>query len=324
MRNQATQSQSLHTGFFFNALEALAIPVMKLALRALNHLIVFVAFALAGSATPLQAQPTTASIAVLPDIHEDYRLFLGDRLPEAVDFYGGNYARRDVIELILMQQALALGGFKKNLRFVDEENYFRSIRNVLDGKTLTISGTIWYEDLATQNDKLHISPPIVREGEFIVGIYTSPKNQQAQASKTLAQLSKLKVVTSRQWKPDLTTLEGLGFNNIMYTPNWVNMARMINAGRVDVTLSPFEMNPAKEIVVEGIQLVPIEGIKIAIAGSRHWPVSKAHPLGDEFYTALVKGIEQLRSAGTIERAYRECGFFHPDLAEWKLLNPSTH
>ncbi|HCS63774.1 MAG TPA: hypothetical protein DIW64_06595 [Cellvibrio sp.] len=102
------------------------------------------------------------------------------------------------------------------------------------------------------------------------------------------------------------------------------MARMINAGRVDVTLSPFEMNPAKAIVVEGIHLVPIEGIKIAIAGSRHWPVSKIHPLGDEFYTALVKGIEQLRRAGIIERAYRECGFFHPELAEWKLLNPSSN
>lgn len=293
---------------------------MKLAFLAFNQLIAAAVFALATTAAHLQAQPT-ASIAVLPDIHKDYRLFLGDRTPDAVDFYGGNYARRDVIELILMQQALALGGFKKPLRFVNEENYFRSIRNVLDGKTLTISGTIWHEDLAGQTDKLHISPPIVRDGEFIVGIYTSPKNEQAQASKTLAQLSKLKVVTSRQWKPDLTTLESLGFNNIMYTPNWVNMVRMINAGRVDLTLSPFEMNPAKTIVVEGIQLVPIEGVKIAIKGSRHWPVSKTHPLGDEFYSALAKGIEQLRSAGTIERAYRECGFFHPDLAGWKLLNP---
>lgn len=297
---------------------------MKLALRALNHLIIVAAFALASTAAQLQAQSTTASIAVLPDIHRDYRLFLGDRAPESVAFYGGSHARRDVIELILMQQALTLGGFKKTLRFVDEENYFRSIRNVLDGKTLTISGTIWYEDLAAQNDKLHISPPIVRDGEFVVGMYTSPKNQRAQASKTLEQLNKLKVVTSRQWKPDLTTLEGLGFNKIMYTPNWVNMARMINAGRVDVTLSPFEMSPAKAIVVEGIHLVPIEGIKIAIAGSRHWPVSKTHPLGDEFYAALVKGIEQLRRAGTIERAYRECGFFHPELAEWKLLNPSSN
>ncbi|WP_049631758.1 hypothetical protein [Cellvibrio sp. pealriver] len=264
-----------------------------------------------------------ANIAVLPDIHNDYTLFLGNRNPIDVTYYGGNYARRDVIELVLLQQALALGGFAHSLNFVDEENYFRSIRNVLDGKTLTMSGTIWYQDLLPQINKLHISPPIVEDGQFIVGIYTSPTNKRALSSTSLEQINKLRVVTSRQWKPDLTTLEKLGFTNIMYTPNWVNMARMINAGRVDITLSPFHQNPAKEILVENIRLVPIEGVKIAIKGSRHWPVSKRHPLGDEFYRALIKGVAKMRKEGTIERAYRECGFFHPALEGWKLLNPET-
>lgn len=281
------------------------------------------AILLAAKSVYVQAQ-STASIAVLPDIHEDYRLFLGERRPEDVTYYGGNHARRDVIELILMQQALKLGGFSQPLGFVDEENYFRSIRNVIDGKTLTISGTIWYEDLAGQQDRLHISPPIVMNGQFIVGIYTSPRNQLALASKNLAQLTQLKVVTSSQWKPDLHTLQNLGFDKIMYTPNWVNMARMVNAGRVDIALSPFEMNKDKEIIVEGIHLIPIDGVKIAIQGSRHWPVSKSHPLGNEFYMALVKGVAQMRREGTIERAYRECGFFHPDLTEWKLLNPLSN
>ncbi|WP_331344649.1 hypothetical protein [Cellvibrio sp. UBA7661] len=264
-----------------------------------------------------------ANIAVLPDIHNDYTLFLGERNPVDVTYYGGNHARRDVIELVLLQQALALGGFAHSLNFVDEENYFRSIRNVLDGKTLTMSGTIWYQDLLPQVSRLHISPPIVEEGQFIVGIYTSPTNKRALSSTSLEQINKLRVVTSRQWKPDLTTLENLGFTNIMHTPNWVNMARMINAGRVDITLSPFHQNPAKEIQVENIRLVPIEGVKIAIKGSRHWPVSKRHPLGDEFYRALIKGVAKMRKEGTIERAYRECGFFHPALEEWKLLNPET-
>jgi hypothetical protein len=296
---------------------------MNTVLRRLTFLIILTALLLAGSSSYAQAQ-NTASIAVLPDIHEDYRLFLGERSPEDVTYYGGNHARRDVIELILMQQALKLGSFTKPLGFVDEENYFRSIRNVIDGKTLTISGTIWYEDLAEQQERLHISPPIVMNGQFIVGLYTSPHNQLALASKNLAQLTRLKVVTSSQWKPDLHTLQSLGFDKIMYTPNWVNMARMVNAGRVDIALSPFEMNKDKEITVEGIRLIPIEGVKIAIQGSRHWPVSKRHPLGDEFYAALTKGITQLRKDGTIERAYQECGFFHPDLSGWKLLNPSSN
>lgn len=155
------------------------------------------------------------------------------------------------------------------------------------------------------------------------GFIPPPNNQRALNSKTLAQLTQLKVATSRQWKPDLDTLQQLGFDKIMYTPNWINIARMINAGRVDFTLSPVANNPGKEIQVDNIKLVPIEGIKIAISGSRHWPVSKKHPLAAEFYRALSLGVAQLRRTGTIERAYRECGFFHPELESWVLLNPPT-
>lgn len=285
--------------------------------RLLAPYLIFLASLLA-TTTLAQQQ---ASIAVLPDIHRDYTRFLAERDVREVTYYGGDYARRDVIELVLMLQALALGEFEHPIVFADEENYFRSIRNVIDGKTLSIGGTIWYQDLIGQQEQLHISAPIVKEGQFVVGLYTSPNNQRALKSKTLAQLNQLKVATSRQWKPDLDTLQQLGFDKIMYTPNWINIARMINAGRVDFTLSPVANNPGKEILVDNIKLVPIEGIKIAISGSRHWPVSKKHPLAAEFYRALSLGVEQLQRTGTIERAYRECGFFHPELESWVLLNP---
>lgn len=270
--------------------------------------------------TILHAQ-APAAIAVLPDIHHDYLLFLDNRPVNAVSDYSGNYARRDVIELVLMQQALILGGFNQTLQLVDDQNYFRSIRNLIDGKTLSISSTIWHQDLIDQQEHLHISAPIVKDGQYVVGLYTSPKNQRALSSKTLAHLTQLKVATSRHWKPDMDTLHHLGFDKLMYTPSWRNIARMLNAGRVDLTLSPVANTQDKELRVDGITLVPIEGIKISISGSRHWAVSKKHPLGDEFYRALSLGVEQLRRTGTIERAYRESGFFHPALEGWILLNP---
>ena len=261
-----------------------------------------------------------AQIGLLPDIKNDYQLFLANRTPEEISFFGGPHARRDVAELILMQQALALGGFKRQIKFIDEENYFRSIRNVAEGKTLSISGTIWLQDLNQVKDRVFISPAVVREGEFLVGLYTSPNNQRALNSKTLAELSQLKAVSSRQWKPDLQALQTLGFHKIMYTPNWVNMARMLNVGRVDITLAPFGRSPDLHINVDNIKLVPIPGVKVIIAGSRHWPISQKHPYGAEFDAALSKGIRLLREQGTIERAYRESGFFHPEVADWTLLN----
>ena len=277
---------------------------------------------LLASLPSLASAPQPAPIGLLPDINRDYHLFMGQRSPQQVDFYGGAHARRDVAELVLLQQALLLGGFNQPLEFIEEENYSRSIRNVLDGKTLTMSGTIWQEDLLPLEDKLFISPPLVRDGEFLVGLYTSPGNRRALASHRLAELTQLRVVTSRQWQPDVKALQGLGFRKLMYTPNWVNMARMINAGRVDMTLAPFAFSEQLHMQVEGITLVPIPGVKMIIPGSRHWPVSRKHPQGEAFYQALSRGLQQLRAQGTIERAYRESGFFQTSVSDWMLLNPA--
>jgi hypothetical protein len=272
------------------------------------------------STVALAANEQPAAIGLLPDIKNDYLLFMAGRQPADIDYYGGPHARRDVAELVLLQQALDLGGFKQRIVFIEEENYFRSIRNTVEGKTLTMGGTIWLQDLDEVKEKVFISQALVRDGEFIVGLYTSPRNRKALASKALAELTPLRVVSSRQWKPDLRALESLGFQHIMYTPNWVNMVRMINAGRVDLTLAPFGLQDNMHISVEGIDLAPVPGIKIMIPGSRHWPVSRKHPLGQEFYTALEKGLQQLRAQGRIERAYRECGFFHSAVTDWVLLN----
>jgi hypothetical protein len=263
---------------------------------------------------------TAAAIAVVADIKHDYLAFVGKRDIRAIDHYSGAHARRDVIELLLLQQALLLGGFNHPIKLVEEENYFRSIRNVQEGRTLTTSGSIWLADLKLIQD-IDITPALIPEGQFVVGLYTAESNKKARASRTLEALRKLRFVTSKQWKPDQKTLTQLGIKDIMYSPKWVNMARMVQAKRVDVTLAPFEQSPNMEISVEGIKLVPIQGLKVAIAGSRHWPVSQRHPMGKEFFSALTKGMAVLEARGTFARAYRECGFFHSGIGHWQLLNP---
>jgi len=273
-------------------------------------------------AKPVCAEEPTlesAPIGIVGDIHRDYIAFMGSRQVTEITQYSGPYARRDVIELVLLQQALLLGGFDKPLSLVSEVNYFRSIRNVMEGRTISTAGTVWHQDLIDLSAELFITPAIIKKGQFEAGLYTTPQNTQALASTELIDLRKLRVVTSRQWKPDRQTLINLGFERILYTPNWVNMARMLKAKRVDLTLAPFENTPDMHILVEGIELVPIKGIKVTIAGSRHWPVSRKHPQGEAFFNALNKGISIMEKAGTIERAYRECGFFHPAVANWKQL-----
>lgn len=92
---------------------------MMFPFRRLQTCCLLLALLFAGPSLALQ----TAPIAVLPDIHNDYQRFLADRDVKTVTYYGGAYARRDVIELVLMLQALSLGGFSHPIQFVDEENY---------------------------------------------------------------------------------------------------------------------------------------------------------------------------------------------------------
>jgi len=260
-------------------------------------------------------------IAVNEDILPDYYRLLQGRNIDEVNYYGGPGARRDVIELVLLLQALKLGGFAGEVQLQAEQSYLRSLRDIADGRFITSAGLAWQSDISSQTDAYYTSRPLVKEGEFIVGVYTTPGNRKALAAGEQKDLSRLTAITSSQWKTDIKTLAELGIHHPLFSPNWVNMVRMLAAGRADIALAPFQQTPDMSITVSGIRLVPIPGIKVALSGSRHWPVSRKHPDGQAFYQALEKGLAQLEERGTIRQAYTDCGFFHPAIANWLLLNP---
>lgn len=263
-------------------------------------------------------------IAVNDDIPQDYYRFLHGRDPMEVQKFSGDGARRDIVELVLLMQALRLGGFTQPIELRIEPSYLRILRGIADGRFISSGALMWKTDIDMLPDAFFATRPLVKEGEFIVGIYTTLKNQKALSSLTPQNIRELNVVTNPQWKSDVQTLKNLGFEHITYSPNWVNMARMIEAGRADVTLAPFQTTPNMYIAVGDVTLYPLRGVKVAIAGSRHWPISRKHSLGEAFYKALESGIAQLEAKGTIQKAYRECGFFHPEIAQWTLLEPIIH
>ncbi len=260
-------------------------------------------------------------VEVDADILPDYFSFVNNRNLLSIKHYDGQSARRDVVELVLLQQAVLIGGFKHPLELHAGRSYLRILRDIADGSAITSAGLAWKEDIAPLSKELLMSRPIVHSGEFVVGVYTSPHNQKALAANDLPALSKLRVVTSSQWTADIHILNQLGFSQIIYSPNWVNMIRMIDAGRADITLAPFQKTQGMVTEVNGIKLVPITGIKIAFAGSRHWPVSRKHQQGQAFYDALERGLNYMEAHRIIQQAYYECGFFHPDVANWTVLNP---
>lgn len=263
----------------------------------------------------------TVTAAVDEDIIADYQLFVGDRDPININYFGGPGARRDVVEIVLLQQALNLGGFTDKVVLRPENSYLRILKLITDGQ-LPISGALmWRDDIKPYADRLFKTKAIVNEGEFIAGLYTRSDNTKALAATELKKISQLSAASNNHWIADVKTLKSLGITRIHYSTYWGQIVRMVVAGRADVTLAPFQSNPDMKVLFEGLELVPIPGIKVALPGSRHWPVSKKHPRGAEIFAALQKGIALLEQNHTIRRAYEESGFFHPAVKQWVLLNP---
>lgn len=261
-------------------------------------------------------------IAVNDDIPRDYQRFLHGRNPVDVQSFNTDGARRDIVELTLLMQALRLGGFTKPVELRVEPSYLRLLRGVADGRFISSGALMWKVDINELQPALQASRALINDGEFIVGVYTTQKNLARVSSLAPGKIKDLNVVTNSQWKSDVQTLKNLGFTRITYSPNWINMARMIEAGRADITLAPFQISNQMAIAVDDVSLYPLKGIKVVISGSRHWPVSRKHPDGDAYYQALERGLTILEAKGTITRAYRECGFFHPEIAQWTLLQPA--
>jgi hypothetical protein len=87
-------------------------------------------------------------------------------------------------------------------------------------------------------------------------------------------------------------------------------------------LAPFKSALPFNYQGRNYHIQAIEGYKIALQDSRHFVVSKKHPLGKQTFDALQKGLKQLRQSGYIERAYRECGFLNPSVDTWQEIKPN--
>ncbi|MDO3383379.1 hypothetical protein [Gilvimarinus algae] len=269
-----------------------------------------------------QAQTVPIRVTVTPDILADYRRFVAGRAIGQIHHYDGKGARRDVIELVLLQQALLLGGFDQRLDIVPEQTYRRTLHQVASGELIGSGALVWRSDITPLDGELYTSSAVVRHGEFTVGLYTAAHNRRA-INADADSLRQLRVVTSPDWKTDIATLRSLGFERLYFTNSWVSMVRMLAAERADITLAPFQRERDMSIDTPEGQLLPLPGFKVALDGTRHWIVSRRHPLGSAYYSALEKGLALLRSKGTIVRAYQECGFYNDQVSNWQRLGPKV-
>ncbi|WP_163134109.1 hypothetical protein [Agarivorans sp. Alg241-V36] len=260
-------------------------------------------------------------VVVPSDVYQDYLLFLAGRDPAAIQDFSGTHSRRDVVEVVLFSQALRLGGWQGPIYFSEVDSYQRTMRLLSHGDVVASATTMFTSDISAHPSLLQ-TQPVVEQGEFEVGLYLKNSSPMLkQSSLTLDQIKALKVVSNKQWSVDWSTLEILGFNQRMHTTKWQSQVKMVDVGRADALLAPFQASEEMSLQAFGVTLKPLSGIKLGLQDSRRFVISRSAVDNRRVFLALEKGLTELKRRGVITQAYQQSGFLQSKVADWQLITP---
>ncbi|NTS75830.1 hypothetical protein HR060_03030 [Catenovulum sp. SM1970] len=253
----------------------------------------------------------------------DFHQVVGSKSPLEITNFNHPNARREVVDIILLLQALTLGGVDVNIKFEQGAYYARNLYLLEQGKLALSPDTVWQQDIDKISEHVYISDTIIEDGEFYAGFYTSPNNHKALKAKSLTDLKQLRFVSNKHWSADWKALSDLSPITLVDEPKWLSMARSILHDHYDAMLISFRSDPSLQVYVPELQavLVPIPNLKIQLRGSMHYIVSKNHPDGAMLFKALNKGIAMLKQQGRYKKAYQEVGFFNQYAQNWQLIEP---
>ena len=284
--------------------------------RTISVFLTYIAFLISFSSI---CQAEDILIYIRDDVYADYQRFVKDRDIQAITNFSGSNVRRDVVDMIIAQQALKIGGFNHSFHYAPGKLNFRNTKMLQAGRLLISFDSYWLSDAKKIQDDVYISQPVIRQGEYIAGIYTSPKNKDVLSIKTLNDLSKFTAVSTPKWTTDWKTLKNLPLKKLEQEDEWLSQARMVSLGWIDFMLIPFHTSDEQAFTVEKIHLVPVKEVGIKLNDSRHFVISNKHPLGKSAYQAMNIGLTKLRKEGKVAHAYIQAGFFI-DESHYNILN----
>lgn len=259
----------------------------------------------------------TVDVYIPPDVLNDYQIFLNGRDPATIKDFSGNSSRRDVVEVVLFMQALARTGNRWDVHFVEQSSYEDMLKGLEAGDAITSVTSLWRKDLSSRWSSLFMTTAVLERGQFEAGFYTLQTNQQALSSQKNREIRNLKGVSSEAWVIDWKSLQNFGAN-VKHLDTWGEMVSEVSSNRSDYLLAGFQATDDLSLNLgDGIVLLPIPNVKIALLGTRHFAISRVHPLGWEFNLALHRGLMSLKKDGTIIKAYTDCGFINTSVVDWR-------
>lgn len=263
----------------------------------------------------------TLRIGVPGDVADDFVRFIHTRDVAALDHFDGAGSRRDVMELALLLREIKRQPQAPDVQLVRIDSYERLMAEVRDGNIDAIGTSAWLADLETLgSSNVSISTAFIPQGSFVVGVYTSPRNDAALRARSIGQLRGLRFASNSGWTLDWATLRQLGIAPKFDVKTWSQMVALVDAGRADALLAPFQpTSNGMELQFEGKTLVPIDGIAVALHGSRHLASSRKTPQGKWINARVFPALAALAKSGALRKAYEECGFHNPRTRAWTVF-----
>lgn len=254
-------------------------------------------------------------------IAEDVKIHL-DRITKQTDILTlHNFSNlpqgRDLVDVIILNQALTIGGCNCELEYYSNSVYGRNIDLLKSGKFAISADTLWRQDITKQSNDLVASKAVIEKGEYDVGLYTAKTNNKALSAKNLAQVGHLTAVSNRFWTADWQALQQLNPMKKAHIESFPNMQRLVKSEIADYTLMHFRI---KNNTLNHQDLTPIPNIKAILWDSRHYAVSKRSPYKEIIINALDKGLSELSNTNQLQKAYQSVGINHPLTRRWKILN----
>ena len=261
-------------------------------------------------------------IYIRDDVYEDYLKFIDGRDVLSITEFNSPFLRRDVADMVVLQQALALGGFTKKFNYIPGKVNFRNTKMLENGELLLSFDSYWLTDAKAIANKIYISDPVIKKGQYLAGMFASPNNKKVFAVTSVDQLAELTAVSTPKWQTDWQTLSTLPLKKLVREDEWLSQARMVHMQWVDFMLMPLFNTPDGNYQLEKIHLKMVPNLAMLLNDSRHFVISRNHPQGKAAFTALNSGLKQLRSTGKIELIYTRAGFL-VDHAHYNILNTPT-
>ncbi|AOT09321.1 hypothetical protein [Pseudoalteromonas luteoviolacea] len=251
-----------------------------------------------------------------------YTEFLNGRSPlDVKSFYPTTKGSHiEIIEMVLLQQALFLGGETREVVFNPKPSVnIIEFSDMISGESLVLARSVWHEDIINYRGSLYVSDAVVEFGQYEAGLYVTKRNVALQ-NLPQEQLEQLTVVANPRWRVDWRALNNTDINIVSFIGPWETMLNMVETEVVDAMLINFSVSQDLLLNFEGREYVPIQNIKMMLPDSRHFIVSKNHPQGEMIFAALNRGLKILRAQGVLDKALQQSGFISHLVEDWRYVN----